>query len=176
MGDVVNFPTSLIDDQDFILAMARYADGLATEAQIKKRFRFDDETWNRLGADDKLVEKIELEKARRCRTGETAREKAQAHFTTIPDELNKLVRDPSVSPRYKIDASRELRVCAANGPESTPATADRFQIIIRLDADTTLKFDKPLAIGPDDSKDIDSTSQESIPMIEREDDDGGESV
>ena len=61
MTNIVKFPTSsLIDDHGFIVDMARYADGLLTEAQIKKKYRFDAATWNQLGTDDALVEKLRL--------------------------------------------------------------------------------------------------------------------
>jgi hypothetical protein len=33
-----DFPTSLLEDHNFILAMAKYADGLMTESAIKKRW------------------------------------------------------------------------------------------------------------------------------------------
>ena len=73
MGDVANFPRSLIENHDFITDLARYAENLCTEQQIKKKYHFDDNTWAHLGEDDALVEAIEAEKIRRVRNGSTAR-------------------------------------------------------------------------------------------------------
>ena len=77
MSDVVE---DLINDHEFIVTLARFADGLISEAAIRKRYSFTDEVWASLGENDRLVEKIELEKARRIRRGDTARERAQTHF------------------------------------------------------------------------------------------------
>jgi hypothetical protein len=76
MGDV----NALIEDREFIVACARYAEGLLSEAAIKKKYRFDDDTWERLGSDEALIEAIQAEKARRIRDGSTARERAQVLY------------------------------------------------------------------------------------------------
>ena len=90
---------SLLEDNDFILAMARYADGLLTQAQIKKRFNFDDDTWEQLGENESLVAKIEILQEQRARSGATAREKAQKIFTRTPDILASVMDDPGQSAR-----------------------------------------------------------------------------
>ena len=84
---VANLPQSLIDNLEFITDLARYAEGLFTEQQVKKKHHFDDATWARLGEDEALIEKIEAEKTRRIRSGVTARERAQQHFATVPNVL-----------------------------------------------------------------------------------------
>ena len=181
MGDnVLKFPPgTLADDHAFIVDMARFADGLLSEKQIKKKYRFDAATWEKLGNNDALVEKIEEEKARRIRRGETARERAQALYAGAPTVLGNIMNDGTASPRYRIESAKELRVCAANGPESVPA-ADRFQIVINLGADQVLKFDKPIAIGPDDPNppNEDDTTQELLPFVatKKTDDNNGEPV
>jgi|SRR5262249_38562868 hypothetical protein len=179
MGDVVNFPTSLIEDGDFILACARYADGLLTEAQVKKRFNFDDDTWKRLGENEPLIAAIEAEKERRIRNGETARERAQKLYAQAPDVLGGIMHDDGASPRHRIESARELRQIAANGPEAAPAS-DRFQIIINLDGDIE-RYDKSIAIDPNDvdPNDTDTTPQGLLPIIaanKRKDDGGGEPI
>jgi hypothetical protein len=171
MGEVVSFPTALIDDADFVLALARYADGLLTEAAIKKKYRFDDETWNRLGENEALIAKIEALKEQRIRSGATAREKAQSIFTRAPDVLAAVMDDPSQSARHRIDAAREIRAVSANGPEAAPA-ADRFIIEINLGGDV-LKFDKSIAI---DANDVDpnDTNTTMLPIIAANKRDGGD--
>src|SRR5262249_54875678 len=74
---IMDDPTSLIENHEFIIDCARYADGLLSEQDVKKKYRFDDATWERLGKDDALVEAIEAEKLRRIRNGSTKRERAQ---------------------------------------------------------------------------------------------------
>jgi len=50
MGDVANFPLSFIENHDFITDCARYAEGLYSEAAVKKKYHFDDATWEQLGS------------------------------------------------------------------------------------------------------------------------------
>lgn len=156
MGDVVKFPGALIDDHTFIVDCARFAEGLLTEKQIKKQYRFDDATWDHLGTDELLVEKIEEEKLRRIRDGSAKRELAQKHVTKAPDVLSGIMLDANASPKHRIDSAKVLDQFAANGPDAAPA-GDRFIITINLTADggnsdtDVLHFDKPLALGPDDS-------------------------
>src|SRR5262245_40937312 len=121
-NDVVTLPTELINDREFLADCCRFAEGPLTEKQIKKKYRFDSETWEHLGSDDALVEAIELEKIRRIRNGTTAREKAQTHFATAPDILNNIMQDGGASPRHKIESAKALGQIAA-GPEATPAAS-----------------------------------------------------
>jgi len=178
MGDVVKFPGALVDDPDFVLMMARYSDGLVSESQVRKRYNFDDATWDQLGSDDKLVSKIEAETQRRTRLGETAREKAQKIFNTrVPEVLSSVIDDPSQSARHRIDACKEVRAISA-GPENTPAADSRFTITINLNSDGSNHvehYNKSIAINADDTgpNDTDTTPQELIPFITSKKTDGG---
>jgi len=58
-------PASLIEDHEFIADCARYAEGLFSKQDVKKKHHFDDDTWARLGEDEALLEAIEAEKVRR---------------------------------------------------------------------------------------------------------------
>ena len=61
MGDVVDLPgqrAHLEDDLDFIADCCRYAENILSEEAIKKKYRFDDATWESLGENDALVEAI----------------------------------------------------------------------------------------------------------------------
>jgi hypothetical protein len=101
MGDVVGLAgklTHLKDNQEFVADLCRYAEGLLTEAAVKKKYRFTDDVWEKLGGDDALVEAIEAEKIRRMRDGSTKREKSQLLITKAPAILDGIMCDPSASP------------------------------------------------------------------------------
>ena len=108
-------PISLIENHDFIADCARYAEGLLSEQDVKKKHHFDDDTWTRLGENDALVEAIEAEKTRRIRNGSTKRERAQQLVLKAPDVLGEIMLDASASPKHRIDASKTLDAFAANG-------------------------------------------------------------
>ena len=170
-------PTSLLENYEFITDCARYAEGLMSEAEVKKRHHFDDATWERLGENDMLVEAIEVEKTRRIRNGSTKRERAQKLVAQAPGVLGDIMLDASASPKHRIDASKTLDAFAANGPETT-AAADRFIITINLGSDVE-RYNKSIAINANDvdPNDIDTKPQGLLPMIaanKRKDDDGGE--
>jgi hypothetical protein len=159
-------PTSLIEDSEFITDCARYAEGLLSETDVKKRHHFDDATWERLGENDALIERIGAEKLRRIRNGQAKREKSQVLVTKAPDVLSGIMLDTAASPKHRIDSAKVLDQFAANGPEA-PAAADRFIIQINMGSDV-LRFDKPIAVGPDDPNppnEVDTAPQELIPFI-----------
>jgi hypothetical protein len=165
-------PTSLIEDHEFITDCARYAEGLLSEKDVKKKYRFDDDTWARLGENEALVEAIEAEKTRRIRNGSTKRERAQKLVAQAPGVLGDIMLDANASPKHRIDASKTLDAFAANGPEAAPA-ADRFVITINLGNDV-LHFDKSIAIGPDPDppNEVDTTMLPIIAAKKKDDGDG----
>jgi hypothetical protein len=168
MGNVINFPISLDSDicRELIVDCARYSEGLLTEKEVKKKHRFDDATWERLGQDDALVEAIEAEKLRRVRSGLAKRELAQKHVVKAPDVLNTIMLDSAASPKHRIDSAKVLDQFAANGPEAAPA-ADRFIITINLGADHIEHYNKSITINPNDidPNDTDTTPQGLLPII-----------
>jgi hypothetical protein len=168
-------PTSLIENHEFIADLSRYAEGLLSELDVKKKHHFDDDTWARLGEDEALIEAIEAEKVRRIRNGSSARERAQQLFATAPSVLGDILHDDGASPRHRIESARELRQIAANGPEVAPAS-DRFQITINLGADV-LHFDKSIALDPNDV-DPNDTNTTMLPIIagKKKDDGDGEPI
>jgi hypothetical protein len=169
MGNVVDLhgqPAHLEDDHELIENLARYAEGLISKEAVKKKHHFDAATWERLGENDALVEAIEAEKLRRIRNGQAKREKSQSLVVKAPDVLSGIMLDPAASPKHRIDSAKVLDQFAANGPEA-PAAADRFIIQINMGSDV-LRFDKPIAVGPDDPNppnEVDTAPQELIPFI-----------
>ena len=172
-------PTSLIENHEFITDCARYAEGLLSEKDVKNRHHFDDNTWESLGNNEKLIEAIEAEKVRRIRNGSNKRERAQQLVVQAPGVLGDIMLDASASPKHRIDSAKALDAFAANGPEAAPAS-DRFQIIINL-GDEVLKFDKSIEINPNDAdpNNTDTAPQGLLPIIaanKRKDDGSGEPV
>jgi hypothetical protein len=155
-------PTSLIDNHEFITDCARYAEGLLSEEEVKKKHHFADETWERLGSADALVEAIKAEKTRRIRNGTTARERAQALFAEAPNVLGNIMNDDGASPRHRIESARELRQIAGTGSESTLAESERFIITINLGTEV-IHFDKPLAPDKPRAIEINPNDTDSTP-------------
>jgi hypothetical protein len=91
----------LIEDHDFIVDFARYSEGILGERFLRKKYHFDDDTWNRLGESDELVSAIEAEKLKRIRSGATKRELAQKHVVRAPDVLAGILEDPNANPRHR---------------------------------------------------------------------------
>ena len=180
MGDVDLQPAGLEDNQEFVADCCRYAENILSEAAVKKKYRFDEATWEKLGSNDALIEAIETEKIRRVRNGSTKREKAQQLVVQAPDVLGGIMLDASASPKHRIDSAKALDAFAANGSEAAPAS-DRFQITINLGADV-LHFDKSIAVDANDVdpfNDTDTTPQELLAAIaanKRKDDGGGEPI
>ena len=100
---------NIIEDHEFVVDLARYAEGSLSEQQVKKKYHFDDATWALLGENDALVERIEAEKIRRVRDGSTARECAQQIFATAPGVLGGFYT--TTAPRHDI-GSRAQKSCA----------------------------------------------------------------
>jgi hypothetical protein len=155
---------SLTEDHEFIVDLARYAEGSLSEQQVKKKYRFDSEVWARLGEDGALCERIEAEKIRRVRDGSAARELAQQAFVAAPGVLSGILTDGNANARHRIESARELRAISANGPESAPA-ADRFVITINLGADVVEHYNKSIAINADDPDDISGAPQGVIAVV-----------
>jgi hypothetical protein len=147
------------NNHEFVVDLARFAEGSLTERQVKKKYRFTDDVWATLGEDDGLVERIEAEKLRRIRDGSAARERAQQIFATAPNVLGDILNDGGASPRHRIESAKELRQIAT--PAAEGAAADRFVITINLGADS-LHFDKPRAVGVDDPDHVDTAMPAAI--------------
>src|SRR5262245_23289971 len=158
-------PISLIENHEFITDCARYAEGLLSEKEVKKKHHFDDATWGRLGEDETLIAAIEAEKLSRIRNGSTKRERAQQLVAQAPGVLGDIMIDASASPKHRIDASKTLDAFAANGPENAPA-ADRFIITINLGSDVE-RYSRSIKVDPNDIDpcDTDTAPQKLLPII-----------
>jgi hypothetical protein len=146
---------SLLENQDFITDFARFSESILDEKFLRRKYKFDNSVWEKLGSDERLIEAIEYERVKRMRNGDSAREKAQQLFVAAPAVLGGILNDNKANARHRIESAREIRAIANVGPDSTPAT-DRFQITIVLNADGStdprdvIQFDKPRAVGIED--------------------------
>jgi len=156
-----DLPRSLIENHEFVTDLARYAEGVLSEAAIKKKWHFDDASWESLGSDDALVEAIEAEKIRRIRNGSAKREKAQQHIVKAPDILEKIMSNPDENARHRIDSAKASDALADPGSQSAPA-ADKFIIRIDLTADAKLKGIEP---DPNDVITFEATMRKTPAVI-----------
>jgi hypothetical protein len=176
MGEVVELHDQLVhlaDNQEFIADCCRFAENILTEAAVRKKYRLAESTWEALGSNDELVEKVEAEKLRRIRDGSSKREKAQLLVVKAPDVVASIMMDDNANARHRIDSAKVLNDFAANGPQGVP-TADRFQITIVLNSDVE-RYDKSIEINPNDvdPNHIEDTPQGPFPIIaaKKKDDD-----
>ena len=171
MGEVMPFPKNLIDNHELIADLCRFAEGIFSEQEVKKRHRLPDAIWQQMADDDLLVEKIETEKVRRMRDGSTKRELAQKHIVRAPGVLSNIMDNPDANERHRVDAIKTLDALAANGPQAAPA-ADRFVIHIDISGDgsgtNVERYNKSIAI---DANDVDPSTAPQIATTKKDDDD-----
>jgi hypothetical protein len=160
MGDVLNYPNSLIENlDDFVVDLCRYSEGVLTEQQVRKKYHLlGEDVWQELGRDDSLIEKVEAEKLRRIRDGSCKRERAQQLVIDAPRVLGDIMSDPAANNRHRVDAIKTLDSIATPPAQVAAADSSRFVITINLSADSAtnsetdvIHFDKPIAIGTDDT-------------------------
>ena len=141
--------TSLIENQDFVSDFARFSESILDEKFLRRKYKFDNSVWEKLGSDERLIEAIEYERVKRMRNGDSAREKAQQIFVAAPSVLGGILNDNGANARHRIESARELRTIANVRPQAVPS-ADMFQIVINLGSDTEV-YSKPRAVGLDDT-------------------------
>src|SRR5262245_5597251 len=157
--------TSLRENHELLTDLARYAEDILSDHDIKKKYHFDNATWTRLCTDERFIEKIEAEKIRRTRSGITARERAQVLFAAAPMTLGAILNNDKTPVRNRIEAAREIRAVAATGADAIATSEERFVIRIDLGQDHKLVIDQPIRPTPgNDDNTIDGTAQELFPM------------
>ena len=168
-------PQSLLENYEFVADCARYAENLISEAAVRKKYGFSEKTWENLGKDDALVERIEEEKLQRIRNGSAKREKAQQLIVKGPDVLDSIIMDAKANARHKVDAIKTLDALAANGPQAAQEE-DRVIVTINLGSDV-LRFDKAVKPTPADTNTLDATpGLPGFMIAARKDDRGGEPI
>jgi hypothetical protein len=161
---------------ELVTDLARFSEGLVSEKDIKRRYRFDAAVWESLGDNEALFAAIEDEKVRRVRSGALKRERAQIEIVDAPPILGGIARNPNANERHRIDSIKTLDALATGGSSEAAAAGTRFEIFINI-GDQTLHFDKPIAIDANPNRTDDMPQDEWLPVIaasERKDDGGGQ--
>jgi hypothetical protein len=128
----------------FTVDCCRFIEGLISEEALRKKFELDDAAWQGLSENEELQRLVGAQKEKRIRNGEAAREKAAHLFVEAPTVLGDILRDPTNSPRHRVDAIRELRACAGVGSENKPAD-EREHIHISINFGTSkVRLDAPM--------------------------------
>ncbi len=138
----------------FVADCVRNLEGLLSDLEIKVKYELTTAEWERLADSKHLLRKLRAERDRRILSGEAAREAAQRHFVKAPHVLHRILVDDQMPPRHRIEAARELRQAAGNGP-NTPEPGQKFKIIMNLGADETFvrEFTPNFpALPPDDGE------------------------
>lgn len=131
--------------QAFITDCCRHTEGLLSDDEIKSKWMLTDEDWERLADNAPLLQAVRAERERRIFGGYCAREGAQLQFAKAPNVLGGILTDESAPPRHRIEAARELRQVAGDGPNTTPGSGEKFIITINLGGDEKLVYEKDIA-------------------------------
>jgi hypothetical protein len=104
--------------QAFVIDCARNTEGLIPDAEIRNKYGLSAKDWDRLADNKPLLQAVRAERERRIRTGEAATESARHHYVKAPRVLGTILADDQIAPRHRIEAAKELRQAAGNGPET----------------------------------------------------------
>jgi hypothetical protein len=173
-GSVVLRSHTIALDSDigaaFTTDCVRHIEGLISAEQLRKKYELDDIGWARLAENEPLQRAVGAQKERRIRSGDAAREKAAHLFVEAPTVLGDILRDPTNSPRHRVDAIRELRACAGVGSENKPAADERERFVININFGKGNVLHKTVDLKPI------KVEEENLKLIDRdkEDDEGYE--
>jgi hypothetical protein len=151
-------PPSLIDNDEFILAMTRYSEGLQgySEPEVRRRWgNLSEKDWTASGADDRLVERIQETKMARVKSGAAKRERAQQHVVAAVDVVNGIVTDQKANARHRLDGAKLLNAFSGFTAD-TPTDEEHVIVTINLGSDV-LRFGGPVRPSPAGGKIIDNT-------------------
>jgi hypothetical protein len=135
----------------FVTDCVRFIEGLVSEEQLRKKYQLDDAGWQQLAVNEPLQQRVGAQKEKRIRNGEAAREKAAHLFVEAPTVLGDILRDPTNSPRHRVDAIRELRACAGVGAENKP-TDERERFVININFGKGNAIHKTVELKPIEPK------------------------
>jgi hypothetical protein len=129
--------------QTFVADCCRHTEGLLSDNDLKTKWKLSEEDWVGLATNSLLLDAIKTERERRVFNGVAAREGAQRHFTKAFSVLRDILTDERVPPRHRIEAARELRQAAGNGPDAASMAGERVVIQINLGTET-LRFEETI--------------------------------
>jgi hypothetical protein len=128
----------------FVVDCARNTEGLISDLEVKTKYELSDAGWEKLANNGPLLHAVQAERERRIFSGEAPREAAQRHLVKAPSVLNSILTDEQIAPRHRIEAAKELRQAAGNGPDAASKAGEKVIITINLGADT-LRFEETIA-------------------------------
>jgi hypothetical protein len=140
MGDVIPLSKSPMDlnsdaGHRFVVDCTRAGEGLLSDKELQEKYELSPADWANITKDMALGRAVRAERERRMLDGTAARESACRHFVKAPGVLAGIMESAASSPRYIIDAARELRSTAAVGSGADrPRETERFLIRIDLTA------------------------------------------
>jgi|SRR5215831_2370837 len=162
MGSVPSLPESLVKNQELVTDLCRFAEGIATESAVRKKWRLQEEAWALLGENDEFTRAVEEERVRRIRSGAFKRERAQQLVTKAPDVLDSILSDPRANARHRIDSAKALNELSDFVPQRPGVEQDR--VIIHIDMGADLRA-KGLPSAPGDVLHIEAEPQGRSSMI-----------
>lgn len=89
---------------ELIADCCRFAEGIFTEEQVKKRWHLGENDWDALGRNDQFIEDVEEEKRGRMFSGSAKREAAQSLIMRAPHVLGTFMDDPNMAPKSRIES------------------------------------------------------------------------
>jgi hypothetical protein len=167
----------------FVTDLSRNKERLFSDQQVCEKYDIAPDNWTTITQNKALRLLVNAEHERRMLNGTAAQESAAKIFTEAPEVLGSILRDQQASPRYRIEASRELRATARAGDEKPGTNSERVIIRIDLGADTRAKglpndpadvlvFDTTVQRNADPNPDpTNTTTDQTIdqtPMIEQD--------
>jgi hypothetical protein len=158
-SNVASVPTtsSFLDDSELIEDLARYAENVLSEQEVRKRHRLTEKDWIAMAEDDDFVRRVDDRKLRRIRDGSTKRELAQKHVVRGPQVLATIMDDPAAHAKHKVDAIKTLDQLATPPGQSAGADTSRFLIQINIGGDVET-YNKSRSIMVDDPHDVSTKS------------------
>jgi hypothetical protein len=148
---VLNAKTSLAsfatpEGRDFVADCVRAGEGLISDRELRDKYEIAPDAWKVITKNKSLIQAIRAESERRVRTGLAAQEAAAKHFSRAPKVLNDIMSDKATHPKFRIEASKELRSTAiGNGNGAAGAGGQQFVININLTGKTERHaYDLPL--------------------------------
>jgi hypothetical protein len=138
----VTVPLNTDVGQAFVADCARHTEGFVSDSDIQNKWGLTEQDWAGLAANTQLLNTVKTGRERRILSGEATREAAQWQFAKAPDVLGSILTGKLVSPRHQIEAAKELRQIAGNGP-NTPRPGEKFNIVINLGSEV-LRFEETI--------------------------------
>jgi hypothetical protein len=136
----------------FVVDAVRAAEGLITDQELAEAYEISPANWGDIAKNTALGHAIRAERDRRVRNGTAVRESAAKIFVRAPKIMGEILDDARASPRYRIEASRELRATASSDADRPAEQSERFIIRIDLTAGggDVETYNESVAITPDD--------------------------